>query len=458
VRHSYFDAVVDPFLRNEIPLPSYWDAQLKGSFGDPRKGGKFTPLLVLSIDHIANHPAANVDAPALSITSMFARASVAYLKQWGPLTLRAQPWVGMNRLSFSSIEPEKTETIERPEFPAGARVDLTRDTSWGHVRGGIDTSGGYLSRTKNEGSHSISWINVAAWGETRLQLGGRLSIKPGLRVERYGLTDETVVDPRLNLEQKLTDRITLKQSLGRFHQPPATGDLDPDGGNPKLDSSYFDQASVGVDTAITDNVSASLTGFYGRGWNLGVPTGEMNLGGLNATFDLLLQKQLGFPINRVNVGRGRTEGVELMVKGHFDRVFGMLAYTLSKSERTGDPMMTVGWRPFELDQRHHLNALASVDLGRGWRAGGRLRLVSGTPYTASPDSPWAANLPTFFALDVRADKRWRRPWGDLNLYLDIQNVTNRHNVEGIEVDEQGVTNTTSGLPIMPFLGLEFIPR
>ena len=146
----------------------------------------------------------------------------------------------------------------------------------------------------------------------------------------------------------------------------------------------------------------------------------------------------------------------------------MLAYTLSISQRTDDPRFDNGWRPFELDQRHNLNAAGSVMLTH-WRLGARVQLVSGNPYSptdlADPPRqiPWGGTLPMFFQLDVRADRVWHRAWGDINLYFDVQNVTNRRNVEGREygyddAHPNGADLDVPGLPIIPFIGVDFIPR
>ncbi|HTR51135.1 MAG TPA: TonB-dependent receptor [Kofleriaceae bacterium] len=488
VRHSYFDLVARPFVDADIPLPSYWDAQLRGSFGDPAGWGRISPMVFTSIDIVENQGTGAVGGTEkVRIDSMFVRAAAPYLKQWGPLALHVVPWLGTDRLSYLDIENADEETFERPVYPGGLRADLVRDTTWGHVSGGFDGEGGYLSHTQvgltgegqgpqqADGSATLTWADLALWGETRVKLGGdRLAVKPGVRVEHYGLTDEWVIDPRLNIVQKLTDALTLRQALGRFHQPPTPADIDPENGNPKLKSSYFDQASLGVDAQLSDSTSASLTGFaeYGQRLGVEVPNPSMpannyepDLGGLGPTFELLLEKQLGFSIYRENVGRARSYGGELLVKYTAGRWFGLLAYTLSKSERTDGPTLPPGWRPFELDQRHNVNLAGSVALG-AWRLGARMQIVSGNPYSPTVfvdnvpvQKPWAGQLPTFFQLDLRADRRWQRRSGDIDLYFDIQNATNYGNVEGREYDSSaGRDVDVPGLPIVPFIGVQFIPK
>jgi outer membrane receptor protein involved in Fe transport len=180
----------------------------------------------------------------------------------------------------------------------------------------------------------------------------------------------------------------------------------------------------------------------------------------------LLEKQLGFSFYRRNDGRARAYGLEVLVKHSRGRLFGMIAYTLSVAERTDYPPVVFGaWRPFELDQRHNLNLAGSIALTH-WRLGARVQIVSGNPYTPTfcdingcIPHPWADTLPTFFQLDLRADRRWHRCWGDINLYFDIQNATNYANVEGREFDGSLMMDRDiPGLPIVPFIGLEFTPR
>lgn len=485
VRRSYFDAIAGPFVDSEVPLPSYWDFQLRMAWGDPRKRGRIVPMIFGSIDRVASDE--------ISLTSAFARFAVSYVRQWGPTTLRVVPWVGTNRLTFveyadPEIPEDREQSFVRPVYPGGVRAELSRDFSWGHLRGGAEVESGHLAQTQigfgndvgpstGEGSSSMRWSDLALWTEARWKLDGeRFAVKPGLRVEAYGLSREVVVDPRLNIHQRLSEGVTLRQAIGRYHQPPTPGDLDPRAGNRRLDSSYVDQLSLGVDAELPGAISSSVTGFYGYGQRIGVrvrgpdpgdEAPEPNLGGLGPTFELLLEKQLGFAAYRDNLGRARSYGVEVALKRRVGRWFSLLSYTLAKSERTDDPRAGVGWRPFELDQRHNLQLATSVAFTK-WRFGARLQLVTGNPYTprtVGPGGeeevdPWGGRLPMYVSVDLRADRRWRRCWGDLVLYFDIQNATNRRNIEGRELvydDGRPKEEDIRGLPIIPFIGVEFLP-
>ena len=67
-------------------------------------------------------------------------------------------------------------------------------------------------------------------------------------------------------------------------------------------------------------------------------------------------------------------------------------------------------------------------------------------------------MPCALSASSRADRRWHRSWADINLYIDLQNVTNRRNIEGREIDrERGTERDLRGLPILPFIGVEILP-
>ncbi len=484
MRRSYLDAVVRSFVPEDTPLPSYLDAQVRTSWGDPRRRGRVAPLLFMSLDRITSDNVA--------VTSMFVRAAAPITRQWKLTTVRLVPWLGVNVLRLHDVDTD--ESYSRPVLPAGLRGEVVRDVAWGHIRGGVELHGGHASETEvsrpddpgnrhRRGRLTLAWTDVALWTELRVSLAGdRFSFKPGVRAEAYGLSSELVIDPRLTLHQRVRDGLILRQAIGRYHQPPTLGDVDRKDGNPALDGSYADQLSLGVEASLPYAVIASATAFGSRARGLAVRATDPvrgnvpspHIGGLDASIALLLDKQLGIANYREGVGNGRSAGLELFARRTSERWFAMLSYTLSFSQRTDHPdtvapgLRPGAWRPFELDQRHNLQLVAQRRFTR-WRLGARLQLVSGNPYspetfdgTTGTIDPWGANLPTFAALDLRVDRRWRRCWGDINLYVDVHNVLNRRNVEARELtyDEttrRWYTADVLGLPILPFIGVEYQP-
>src|SRR5262249_13527753 len=105
-----------------------------------------------------------------------------------------------------------------------------------------------------------------------------------------------------------------------------------------------------------------------------------------------------------------------------------------------------------------------------WEIGARFRLVSGNRFTPNNYGFYDANagaylplsdfpafgsrLPMFHQLDVRVDKTWLLKGGaKVGMYLDVQNVYNQGNVEGVQYNYNFTQSTfVNGLPIIPSIG------
>lgn len=76
-------------------------------------------------------------------------------------------------------------------------------------------------------------------------------------------------------------------------------------------------------------------------------------------------------------------------------------------------------------------------------------------YTPIPfGSAASERLPLFHQLDMRLDKRWQFKSWQFSLYLDVQNVYNNANTEGIQYNFNFTSRQfVSGLPILPSFGL-----
>jgi outer membrane receptor protein involved in Fe transport len=469
-------------------LPRYYDSQIRWDAGDPRKRGLLTLWLFTSNDRMSDEHT--------SFTEAFVRLGARYKRQLGATTYSVTPWAGRDVLSFEDDgDPEvggEPSELSRTQWPVGVRADITRDAKWGHVAAGLDVQGGRYGRLafgdtesmgENNGVPMIPRVDrwssdIGVWVEGRYRVDGdRVVVRPGLRLERYGLSDEVVIDPRLQVTHTLSPKLVLRESVGLYHQPPTAADTDPDFGNPALDSAYTLQTSAGAETVGPLGMQIAATVFFHRGWNQPVavrppsgtdfdnPAGPGS--GIGAVMMELLEEQLGSFEYRDNVGELASYGVELGVKHQVGRFLGWGSYTLTKARRKDDPMRFSGWRAYQLDQLHNLSLVGSMLVGK-WQIGARFRLVTGNPYTPilaqSPDgevegAPLSRRLPDFIQVDFRADRAWKRDWGTMKLFIDVQHATwpLRENYEDAGWDwEHDRPEYQKGLPILPMFGLEYV--
>lgn len=313
-------------------------------------------------------------------------------------------------------------------------------------RPGEPPGGPFLSRPAVT-THDVSAIFRPGM-YTELELtpwrGGR--IVPGMRLDYSKDTQAWDLAPRFSARQDITEmpRTTLKGGAGVYFQPPQPQETNPVFGTIGLVSNRAIHYGLGVEREITRNIEVSFEGFYKQ-------------------MDYLVLNKVG------NVGNGRAYGTELLLRYKPDsRFFGWLAYTLSRSERRDAPGEPLRLSAF--DQTHILTVLGSYRLGRGWEIGARYRLVSGNRYTPNNYGFYDANagvslplqnyplngerLPLFHQLDVRVDKTWLlKGGGKVGMYLDIQNVYNNGNVEGVSYNYNYTQSTyVTGLPIIPSIG------
>jgi hypothetical protein len=172
------------------------------------------------------------------------------------------------------------------------------------------------------------------------------------------------------------------------------------------------------------------------------------------------------------VGIGRSYGTQFLLRqqqiGHF---FGWVSYSILRSERKNAP--DLDWRLFDYDQTHVFTALGSYDLGHGFDFGLRFRFATGYPrtpvilgsaYQDASTGTWeprfgvqnSIRIPPFVALDARLAKRFKFSHSELEVYLDVQNVTNHSNPEEIVYNtDYTQKGYITGLPILPVIGARF---
>lgn len=287
------------------------------------------------------------------------------------------------------------------------------------------------------------------------------TLYPGLRTTYYSAPFETATfDPRLRFGWRIGDRTTLKGGTGLYSQAPQPVEASDAFGNPRVGPERALQNSIGVLQEFDYGIDLDATVFYN--WLFDNVASSTEVARLpNGTVG---------PENFANTQTGRVYGLEILARKQLTgRVFGWVAYTLSRSERRDAPGEEIVL--FDFDQTHILTVIGVVRLPKNWQVGARFRLVSGNPNTpiigATYDAdfgtyipiegkPHSDRFPAFHQLDLRVDKKWVWRRVSLGFYLDVQNAYNARNVEFWNYAFDYTSRVAiASLPIIPSVGLKF---
>lgn len=479
-RRSWIDALLAALVPDgALPFtvsPKYWDWQAKvDHFLSPRT--TLTGLALSSQDQLAlvNTAPAGTDTRVIGGIKF----STGFNGLLGILRHEEPSWTSKTTAGVVWVKSE-TSVGTLLHFDADA-LDLTlrHQMHWGkgpvQVRGGLDllhtpfwaSIFAPSGRVSEEGSGQASesagnfsfdgsfWFaGPAAWWDVVLKPLPELEIVPGLRLDAYrGVDSDETLLPRLAVRWQQRPDLVWKAATGMYSQRPQPQEVLSFGGlgNPNLESVRGLDIALGTEWRPRPADSIDFQVFYKSLWNLVVQTPGL------------------FPSPPYqNAGLGQVYGAELLARHKLsERWFGWIAYTLLWAERKDQAGQA--WRPFDWDQRHILTAVGSVQLPDHWEVSARFRLVTGNPTTAIHSAAYdekaddyqaiqgqynANRLPAFHQLDLRVDKRWVLNRWMFNLYLDVQNVYNRTNPEGVVYNFDYSRQTLQGgLPIIPSLGL-----
>lgn len=469
VRRSYlqflFKAIGLPFL------PDYWDgtAKLQWQLNDR------TTLSYVGIGAIDNLTRNRPDNPTEDQLITLDGIPLSSLDTWTHgLTLKRLTPRGFFTVALSQNVLINRARLDRNDDPAQNRLSfysregefrlrvnaVSRLGDWRLSYGAVAVLVDFATTTTdivgvgdtNRVNTSGNFIRYGAhFAVSRDYFNGRLKTTAGLRSD---LNDFTVkgddpleaLSPRLSFSYALSSAFNLNGSLGRYYKLPPTLLLgwSPDGreGNyPNSGSRYWqtDHLVLGVDWQPEASVIVSIEGFlkvYDR-YSVSRRTGASlaNSGGNFGVFG-------NEPVDPV--GKGRAYGVEVYAQKRLTkRVYGLVSYTLYRSEFTGsnpNNYVRSSW-----DNRHLLSITGGWQFGsnKQWELAGKWRYLGPFPYT-----PWrldqqaalfyesrgvglldntqlnANESPAFSQVDLRLERKWFFTKWNLVVFVDIQNVFN----------------------------------
>jgi len=310
--------------------------------------------------------------------------------------------------------------------------------------------------------------DTSAWkAGAYVQLSGRhssLTVNAGFRWNIFNLISaSSSLDPRFSASVRVSPRVTLNASAGRYSQSPSYVWLVSYPQNRGLKYLTADQVVVGIDYGARPDTRVTLEMYLKqyRDYPVSLTQDFLVLSNTGAGFGGSEESFSSFGVEPlVSRGSGFARGVELSVSKKLSEVpfYGLLAVSLSDTRFTALDGVE---RPSSFDQRLVVNIGGGYYFNERWEASARFRIATGRPFTPFlPDgsrdraSYNSRRLDANHSLDVRVDRRWFFDDWILIAYVDIQNIYNKRPSRVPRFNERtGRTEEEESIGILPSIGI-----
>lgn len=455
IRRSYIDVVFDTLDLGDIGRPRNWDFINKGVYDlNARNKLSFTAINSFESFTLTASQAAESDRRTDRLeTNRRSRRAIfgATLSTTiGNSTLsQITAWVNgqHNDGSLSRLDTAKTLQRNRDlrDSQFGLKEELTSSISPKiqlAVGGGIyfdnanyfsfERSGFGFSPLEEEynAPNRSNRLNLetttSAYGYAQFTFRptARFSITPALRIDRYGLTSETLASPRLSARFTVSNKVSLNFATGLYRQTPSlfVMSLTPNNRNLKAQTAFH--LVGGIEWLALEDLRVRAEVFSKKYDNL------------------VIQPVLG-NFSYTNTGSGEANGVEIsMQKALSGKWAGQFSYSFIKSTRR---ISDGGFAyPSDEERPHQFTAIGITRI-LGITLAAKYRFASGLPYDlrtpiqiatnparflqrlARIEDSKALRLTRYSNLDVRAEKKFDFRHWSIAPYLDLFNIFSSNN-------------------------------
>ncbi len=329
-------------------------------------------------------------------------------------------------------------------------------------------------------------VETAFYLQDKWNVSPLLSLQTGLRLAHYSPHDNIYFEPRIGLKRFINDNLSLKASVGRYHQfltvanPPDENlrFLDIWFGVPEdRKAPRSDHYILGLEY-MTDSDYLFRAETYYKSFDNLLTLKPTDLIAIDGDGSVHID-----PFNEFWDTDAYAQGFELLLKKLTGKVRGWAGYTFAETKRKYEKQ---DWYFPKYDRTHTLNVVADWALTEKLHFSTALTYSSGNPYTAvigrsenwqdnqyGVDDYWfnqqsylygdrnAERYPDYFRLDMSIKKRSTWRFGTKEWYFQVLNVTNHLNVftyihqtraeydrQAQEYINKGVQR--AGIPMFPF--------
>jgi len=401
-------------------------------------------------------------------------------------------------LAFSSYKIKLTEAEENPRsslvngFNMGFNwlYFLNNDEiNYGIEVQGFKTDFEYFNYAKRQINQTENTTEIGIFFRYK-KIINKLIIDPSVRLQYYASISEFSPEPRLGLKYNLSDNIRLKAAGGLYAQNLIAANSDRDVVNffygflsaPDDLPSEFDGKSIKKKLQLARHAVVGIEYDINKYFDINI---EGYIKDFNQLTNINRDKVYDDTANNFDkpdsvkksfiIEKGFTQGVDVVLKYEYRRMYAWLVYSLGFSTRnTGN----YEYAP-HFDRRHNINIIGSYKLGKklDWEVDARWNFGSGFPVTLNQGFyPYLnfqdglatdytqdngemgvlygplneSRLPTYHRLDISIKKIfYLARHSELEVVASVVNVYNRKNVFYVDRIRHNVVNQ---LPIMPSLG------
>lgn len=432
------------YILSQIPTNDQWNYTVGGSWRHFRKNAYTT--LVLSRNALSN-------------------SAIKYLEND-----ESDP--ANKVLDYSSTEVENKMRLEETlrindwKFNYGAGAEFAKYTT--------TTFQKLANNVTQDYSSELNVFKYGVFGQlSKGFLQERLELSFGLRMDGTDFNDHMAnlfhqFSPRLSGSYALSEKWSINFNTGIYYQLPAyttLGYRDNSGQLVNTDVTYIQATHfvAGLEYNTSKNAKFTIEGFYKIYDHYPMDLlDSISLANKGSDFGVIGNAPV------LSTNQGRTYGVEFFFQQKlWNNFYGLLSYTFVRSEFQNIQGKYV---PSSWDYRHMLSVTGGKIFKHGWEAGAKFRYNSGSPYTpydveasalksnydvlqaGIPDESKlnTQRIEPFYQLDMRVDKKYNFKKWTLDLYLDVQNITNNITNDqpyfSVERDANGVPITNPENP------------
>lgn len=280
---------------------------------------------------------------------------------------------------------------------------------------------------------------TGAYVQASARVAPRVNATVGGRFDHYDILDRSRFSPRAGVSVRMTDQLSWRASLGSYYQQPAFLFVSAFPENRALVPWRADHYVTGLAWSPSPDLRVTLEGYRKNysDYPVAAELPTVSLANIGDTFDV---REILFRLT--SAGRGYSQGVELFAEKRLaSRLYGQANVSFSQTRHAGlDGIL----RPGSFDYPFIINVVGGYRFSPRWEVSTRASFLSGRPYTPYDEAASTAQrrgvydlahvnaerAPDYIRLDVRVDRTFTVGGQPLNVFVGVQNVTNRRNFAG----------------------------